>query len=222
MKSANGITNPEIQAGNESNSRRSLIIAALIILVLLFIGVRWSLGYPLITTSAFNGRIIESPLPTPNFTLPATNGEPVSIQQFHDKVTLVYFGYTYCPDVCPSTLSKMSRVMEQLKPEQREQVQLLMITVDPQRDTLEKLADYLDHFDASFIGLVGSEEEIAAAAELVDVAYEKHEGTAASGYLVDHTASIVVLDKVGNWRLTFPFEMSRDHIVSDLNRLIRE
>jgi protein SCO1/2 len=222
MKSAEGTTSPGVQAGHEARDRRGLVIVALIVLLLLFVGIRWLLGYPLITTSAFNGRTIEPPLAAPNFTLPATNGEPVSLQQFHDKVTLVYFGYTFCPDVCPSTLSKMSRVMQQLKPEQREQVQLLMVTVDPQRDTAEKLADYLAHFNSSFIGLVGSEQEIADAAGLLDVSYEKHAGSAASGYLVDHTASIVVLDKVGNWRLTFPFEMSRDHIVADLNRLLRE
>ena len=170
----------------------------------------------------FHGRVMQSLQPISDFTLTAHNGDPVQLQDFRDKIVLLYFGYTYCPDVCPATMAELSKAFDLLDPEEREQVQMLMVTVDPQRDTAEILEQYLGHFDPSFLGLTGSNEEIAAATTPFGIFYQKQEGTIESGYLVDHTASVSVLDKQGYLRLNYPFNTPGADIAADLSRLLEE
>ena len=109
-----------------------------------------------------------------------------------------------------------------MKQPEKEQIQVLMITVDPERDTAEALADYLPHFDPSFLGLVGTEQELAAAAESFGVFYQKGPGSVESGYLVDHTATVSVLDKEGQLRLLFPFGTPAEDIAADLGHLLKD
>ena len=97
-----------------------------------------------------------------------------------------------------------------------------MVSVDPQRDTPQALADYLDHFDPSFLGLTGTEEEISAAAEPFGIFIQKGPGTVESGYLVDHTATVSVLDGDGRLRLLFPFDTPPEDIAADLRHMLRE
>ena len=97
-----------------------------------------------------------------------------------------------------------------------------MITVDPDRDTPEHLAEYLSFFDPSFIGLTGTEEEILGATTPFGIYYKKHEGTIASGYLFDHTATVMAIDKQGYLRLVYPFGISGEDIAADMRYLIRE
>ncbi len=170
----------------------------------------------------FHGRVMQSLQPISDFTLTAHNGDPVQLQDFRDKIVLLYFGYTYCPDVCPATMAELSKAFDLLDPEEREQVQMLMVTVDPRRDTAEILGQYLGHFDPSFLGLTGSNEEIAAATMPFGIFYQKQEGTIESGYLVDHTASVSVLDKQGYLRLNYPFNTPGADIAADLSRLLEE
>lgn len=210
-----------MQPNREVHRGRVILILLIVGLVLLVI-VRTALGYPLFTAATFNGQTVEPPVAAANFTMMSTTGQQLSLDDFRGRITLVYFGYTFCPDVCPATMSTLSNVMEKLTPAQRELVQVVMISVDPERDTRESLAGYLSHFDPSFIGLVGTKEEIAAAAAAFSVLYHKHEGTVATGYLIDHTASLAVIDQNGQWRLVLPFGMNRDQIVADLKRLLRE
>ena len=101
-----------------------------------------------------------------------------------------------------------------------EKVQVLMISIDPERDTPDKLEQYVAHFDPSFIGLTGTENQVAAVASQYGIFYEKHEGTAATGYLVDHTASVVVIDPEGFLRLIYPFGTPGKDIAEDLKHLI--
>jgi protein SCO1 len=170
----------------------------------------------------FHGTVLQSSQPAQNFSLTAHTGEEVSLHDFHGKVTLLYFGYAYCPDVCPATMGELARAMRALRPSQQEQVQVIMVTVDPERDTLEILADYMAYFHPTFLGLTGSEEEIAAAATPLGIYYEKEEGSVASGYLVNHTASVLVLDKRGHLRLVYPFDTNGEDIAEDLRYLVRE
>jgi protein SCO1/2 len=95
-----------------------------------------------------------------------------------------------------------------------------MVTVDPERDTPEALAKYVANFDPRFIGLSGTPDQIAAAATPLGIYYQKHDGTAATGYLVDHTASVAVIDQNGYLRLVFPFGTSGEEIASDLAHLL--
>jgi len=133
---------------------------------------------------------------------------------------VLYFGYTYCPDVCPTTLSTLRQALAELEPEEKTQVQVLMVTVDPARDSAQVLADYLSHFDPSFLGLTGTEEEIAAATEAASIFYQKEPGSVESGYLVDHTATVSVLDKQGRLRLLYSFGTPAEDIASDLEHLL--
>jgi protein SCO1/2 len=173
-----------------------------------------SLGSP-----EFRGVEMPTPIPIADFTLTAHNGQEVSLSDFRDKITLLYFGYTYCPDICPGTLAELARAMDALDSKDREGVQVIMVTVDPTRDSPEVLADYLAHFNPSFLGLTGSEDEIATAAEAVGIFYETQVGTIDSGYLVDHTASIFLVDRDGNLKLIFKFGTSAEDIAVDLERL---
>ena len=127
---------------------------------------------------------------------------------------LVYFGYTFCPDVCPTTLTTVDKALDLLG-NKADQVQLVMISVDPERDTSAVLANYLSNFNPSFVGLTGTPDQIASAATPFGVYYQKHEGSAATGYLVDHTASLLVLDRTGRTRLVIPFETSAEDIAED-------
>jgi protein SCO1/2 len=176
----------------------------------------WPFGPP-----QFHGTYFESPEPEPDFTLTAHTGERISLSDFRDHVTLLYFGYTYCPDICPTTLANLAQAKEKLG-RAGNQVQVLMISVDPARDTAEALARYVTSFDSTFIGLTGTPEEIAAVASPMGIFYEKQEGTIETGYLVDHTASVLVIDKAGYLRLVFSLDTPSEDIAADLLYLARE
>ncbi|MCA9970466.1 MAG: SCO family protein [Anaerolineales bacterium] len=172
-------------------------------------------------TPPVHGMLIDSPYPVSNFTLTNAAGEDVSLSDFKGKVVLLYFGYTYCPDVCPATMSELQRAAEALGGA-ADEVQVLMISVDPLRDTPESLQAYVDHFNPAFIGLTGTEDEILAATTPLGVFFEKHEGTVKSGYLIDHTATVTVVDKDGYLRLVYPFGVAGEDMAADLRSFIRE
>jgi len=163
----------------------------------------------------FHGAAIEPRLLAADFSLMATTGQPAKLSDYRGKVVLLYFGYTFCPDVCPTTLVDVKRAFERLGP-QAEDVQLLMVTVDPERDTPKKLGEYLRYFHPSFVGLTGTVDEIRRVADSFGAKFEKHEGTAATGYLVDHTARVFVIDRQGYLSLSIPFGATPDEIAADL------
>jgi protein SCO1/2 len=162
----------------------------------------------------FAGALVNSPQPVPDFTLTSVNG-PVSLSDYAGKYVFLYFGYTFCPDICPGTLSNLAAVRKELG-EDADKMQVIMVSVDPERDTPDVLEKYVSHFDPSFIGITGSKEEIDAAGEPLGIYYEIHEGSAASGYLVDHTARSFLIDPKGNARVAYPHDAPRDGIVADL------
>lgn len=168
----------------------------------------------------YHGLYLDSPMSVPAVTLTNQHGQPASLADFRGKVVLVYFGYTFCPDVCPMTLATVDKALEQLG-SKADQVQLVMVSVDPERDTPAVLANYMSNFNPSFVGLTGDPDQIAAAAMPLGVYYQKHEGSAATGYLVDHTASLMVLDREGRMRLVIPFETPAEDIAADLKQLIK-
>jgi len=169
----------------------------------------------------FHGTVIQSDTPTHNFTLTDQTGARVSLTDFRGKVVLLYFGYTYCPDVCPATLRDLARVKQALGSAGGD-LQVVMVSLDPARDTPAHLAEYLAYFDPSFVGLTGSENEIAAAATPLGIFYEKHAGTVATGYLIDHTASVLALDRGGRVRLVYPFNTPPAAIAADMRYLLRD
>ncbi|RME86098.1 MAG: SCO family protein [Caldilineae bacterium] len=156
-----------------------------------------------------------------DFTLTAHTGERVSLADFRGKYVILYFGYTFCPDVCPTTMAQLAQAMKLLDAPKAERVQVLFVSVDPERDTPERLAQYVPAFDPTFIGLTGTPDEIAAAATPMGIYYAKNEVGGASGYLVDHTASVMVLDEEGRVRLIWPYGTTAAEMAEDLDHLLR-
>lgn len=150
------------------------------------------------------------------------NGRAVTLETFRDKLIVLFFGYTHCPDVCPTTLSDMAQALALLPARDVERVQVLFVTVDPQRDAPEILKAYVPYFHPSFLGLYGAPEAVAAAAREFKVVYRRHETAGESGYLVDHSAGSYVLDGRGRLRLYQPFGQPPDDIAHDLRLLLAE
>jgi protein SCO1/2 len=168
----------------------------------------------------FRGSLIDPPAPAADFTLEDQNQVPFTLSNQKGKVVLLFFGYTNCPDVCPVTLAHFKQIKADLG-EQAGEVQFVFITVDPERDTAERLKDYLPNFDPGFIGLTGSRADLEPVWKNYGVYQARQETGSAAGYLVDHTARTYLIDRQGNWRLTYPFEMEKDAILSDVRFLIK-
>lgn len=169
----------------------------------------------------FNGVVMQSPDTLTDFTLTSADGE-VSLSDLRGKVVLLYFGYTFCPDVCPATMVELKKAMNELNDGDSEDIQVVMISLDPLRDTPELLKEYVQHFHPSFIGLAGTDEEITSITVPMGIYYEKHEGSPQSGYLIDHTATVAVVDKEGYLRLIYPFDTPGEEIAEDLRYLARD
>ena len=176
---------------------------------------------PWLLPSAYNGQVIDSQTPVTNFTLTGPGGEPTSLVDFRGKVVMLYYGYTFCPDVCPATMSELKTAVQELG-SKADDVQVIMISLDPERDTPEVLQKYVTHFNPAFIGLTGTGDEIVTASAPLGIFYEREEGSAATGYLINHTATVMVLNKDGYLRLVYPFDTPGEDIASDLQKLIRE
>ncbi|MCX6018213.1 MAG: SCO family protein [Chloroflexi bacterium] len=161
---------------------------------------------------SFHGMALDAGDPIAGLTFAGENG-PVSIESLRGKPTVVYFGYTQCPDVCPTTLSDVAKALRSIGAD-ADAVQVVMITVDPQRDTPAHLARYVRIFDPHFVGLSGSEEQIADAAARFGVHYAR-QGDGAS-YSMEHTASLLLLDAAGRLRVILPYGMPAEQIADDL------
>lgn len=196
---------------------RWVVIGAIALILGLLVG--WLLVNFVVTPYTYHGTLIQSPNLADNFTLTGPGGEPVSLSDFRGKAVLIYFGYTFCPDVCPATMVELAKANELLG-DDSEKAQVIMISVDPARDTPQKLQDYVTYFDPAFIGITGNEDEIAAAATPFGIYYEKHEGTVNTGYLIDHTASVVVVDPEGFLRLVYSFNTPGKAIAEDIRHLV--
>lgn len=141
------------------------------------------------------------------------------MQDFKGKVVLLFFGYTQCPDVCPSTMADMAALMQQLGP-QADQVQVLFVTLDPQRDTPALLAEYVPAFDRRFLGLYGDAAATASVAREFKVFYSRVEGKTPSSYTIDHTAGTYVFDRTGQIRLFVRNGQSVQAIIHDVKLLL--
>lgn len=166
----------------------------------------------------FQGTTLSAPHPAPDVDLESVDG-PLSLQDFKGSYTYVFFGYTYCPDVCPLTLGTLTQVKDGLRKD-GDQMRVVMVTVDPERDTPERLAEYMHYFDDSFVGLSGDLEMIDKVGEPFGLYYFHHEGSPDTGYLVDHTARIFLLDRDSNAILTYSQGTEGEVILNDLQHLI--
>ena len=148
------------------------------------------------------------------------NGHAFALDQLKGNAVLVYFGYTTCPDVCPTTLIDYQVVKEELGPD-ADRVKFVLVTIDPERDTEAKLREYLAFFDPEFIGLRGDEEQTEQVKRDYGVLVHRVEHPeSATGYLLDHSAQTYVIDPQGRLALTFPYGMDPALIAQDISHLL--
>lgn len=148
---------------------------------------------------------------------------PVALSDFRGQVVLVYFGYTWCPDICPTNLAVIAYALKQLSPAERERVQVIFVSVDPVRDTPERLAEYAAYWDPRFVGVTGTDAEIAAVARQYGAAYRRVEQTdSAMGYLVDHSGFTYVVDPGGRLVQALAHATPAPEIVATVRRVLAE
>ncbi|HLX01636.1 MAG TPA: SCO family protein [Trinickia sp.] len=159
-------------------------------------------------------------LPDLQFSLTGDDGKPVDASAFKGDTTLVYFGYTHCPDVCPETMARLMQVLAKLGPDAKK-VRILFITVDPARDTPKALHDYVGAFDAEHArGLTGTDGQIESLAKRYRVAYQMEKRDPSGNYDVTHSSAVYIFDTEGHARLLATDSDSPDTIATDLRRLI--
>ena len=149
------------------------------------------------------------------------DGKPRSLADFRGKLVLLTFGFTHCPDVCPTTLSDAAQAMKQLGPD-ADRVQVLFMTLDPARDTPEALARYVPAFDPRFLGLYGDAAATKRAADEFKIFYALREGPSPGSYSVDHSAQSYVLDAQGRLRLLVKHERLAADLAEDVRTLLKE
>ncbi|MBU0499810.1 MAG: SCO family protein [Gammaproteobacteria bacterium] len=191
------------------------ILVAAILLVSLFLAVIL-LWRPAISPDV--SPLAKAP-PGGGFRLNSADG-PVSLGDFKGKVVLLYFGYTFCPDICPSSLALLSAALHQLSPEDQARIQPLFVSVDPERDSLEKLRQYSRYFHESFIGLTGSPEAVRGVADLYGAAYRKVLEPSSTAYTVDHSANLYLIDSQGKLAGQLPHGTAPEEIRSALQQLL--
>jgi protein SCO1/2 len=170
---------------------------------------------------SFNGTSYNEPYPiAPQIELTKLDGETFRLSDQKGKIVLLFFGYTSCPDVCPTTLAELNAVMGDLG-NKAESVEVVFVSVDPERDTPEKIQKYVEHFNPGFVGLSGSVEELQNIWTNYGVYREKAESDSALGYIVNHTARTYLIDADGNLRLSYGFQTPVKDIVSDIKTLLK-
>jgi protein SCO1/2 len=173
--------------------------------------------------ASFRGTSYVEPYPpATNFELVRDDESSFQLSEKRGNIVLLFFGYTSCPDVCPTTLADLNLALEKLKKDDADRVEVVFITVDPDRDTPERTQTYVNHFNSDFIGLSGTEEELSKVWNDYGVYRETVEGTSAAGYLVNHTARVTLIDEDGNLRVSFGFDTPVDDIVHDLKLILKE
>jgi protein SCO1/2 len=168
--------------------------------------------------SPFQALDITSSYSTADFQLTDFNGTPRRLDNFANKVVILFFGYTHCPEVCPTTLADLAQVMRQLGNDAG-RVQVLFITLDPEQDNQEMLAQYLPYFDKTFLGLRGNAETTAQAAKAFGVVFQKHSNQG-GGYTVDHSSGTYLIGLKGHPILLAPYGQRSEILVQDIKLLL--
>lgn len=154
-----------------------------------------------------------------DFTLTDHTGRTLTLADFRGKAVALFFGYTHCPDVCPTTLSDFAEALRQLGPDAA-RVQVIFVTVDPERDTPELLGQFVPAFNPDFLGTHADAAELARMAKAFKVVYQKTAIKSADDYLIDHSAGTYVFDPEGRLRLLMPYGSKPEVIVQDLKTLL--
>jgi len=187
-----------------------IVVLAAALLLVVVIGVAgWRLLMP--EAGSSGTALVGGP-----FTLTDQQGAEVTEQDFAGRFMLIYFGYTFCPDFCPMSLSTMVEALDLLAPEQVQQVAPILITIDPERDTVAQLAEYVPLFDPRLVGLTGTPEQTAAAAKAYRVYFNKVEEGDPDAYLMDHSTFIYLMGPDGEYRRHFGANATPEELAEGL------
>jgi len=174
--------------------------------------------------SGFHGTVLTTPQPKRDFTLTSTSGAPFDFRKETDgRLTLLFFGYTYCPDVCPVQMANIAAVLRRLPYEEQQQVRVVFVTTDPERDTPQRLRSWLDNFDREVIGLAGPIATVNAIQQSFGMPQALREplpGTADSAYGVSHGAAVLAFTPDDSLRVLYPFGVRQQDWAEDIPRLL--
>lgn len=203
-----------------SLQNRRLIVIALVVVVVSMAVVAMLAARDRSDDYVFKGGQVKPIAAAAPIELTDQDGRPFSLADLKGNVVVLYFGYTTCPDLCPTTLSDFTAVKAALG-KQADAVRFGLVTVDPERDTPERLQHYLEFFDPAFIGLTGSAEQISTVEREYGVIAKRVDfpGTS-TGYLMDHTSVIYVIDSKGMMRVTFQYGADPNDIADDIRHLL--
>lgn len=167
------------------------------------------------------GTEVEPPVELEDFALASTTGDDFILSEQEGKVTLLYFGFMNCPDFCPTTMAKLIRVYRDLEPYQ-DQINIVFVTIDPERDTLDRLTRYVAGYHEDFIGLWGEPADLSNLTLSLGVVAIREEIDSALGYVMNHTTHTFLLDMDGQFRVVYPYGTEYQDIVNDVQFILDE
>jgi protein SCO1 len=205
------------------NLRSALLVSAVLVLgaSLAACDKARDAGSPAAVATPFVGADITGATYARTLAMPDINGQARTLGDFKGKVTVIFFGYTQCPDVCPTTMAELAQVKKQLGAD-GDKLQAVFVSIDPERDTPEILKSYLASFDPSFVALRGSAEQTQAAAKEFKVYFAKVPGKTEGSYTMDHSAGSFILDAKGNPRVFERYGAGSDGLAADVKALIAQ
>lgn len=200
--------------------RRPLRLLLVVIGVPLLVAALVYGAFRVLQPHAYSGTVMQAPTAAPSMDeLVGVDGRPIDLTAYEGDVVVVYFGYTYCPDVCPTTLAMAARAREQLG-DDAERVHVMMVSVDPARDDVERVRTYVQAFDESFLGATGDLAAVERVAATYGVFFAKGDPLGEDGYAVDHTATLMAIDTDGKLRVVWPTDVTADALAGDLRELL--
>jgi len=197
------------------SERLLMLIAGLLATLVIGLAIFWQPEIP------------ERPLPKAalpvvgDFTLQSAAG-PVSLKDYRGKVVLIYFGYTYCPDICPTSLAATAQGLALLKPEELAKVAMIFISVDPGRDTPARLKEYAEFFHPSIVGVTGTPDQVAAVAKRYGVFYARQKVDTAGGYVVDHSSDTYVVGPDGQLIGKIGHATAPDRVAAEIRKHLNQ
>ena len=190
--------------------------------ILLLVGVAAVLSFIFAAPPSFRGTLYGEPFPpAAEIALNKADGETFRLSDQRGKIVLLFFGYTSCPDVCPTTLAEMKMLMNELG-KTSEKVQVVFVSVDPDRDTPQRIRAYAGNFYPTFLGLSGSLEELEPIWTQYSIVRETVESDSAFGVIINHTARLFLVDTQGNMRLSYAYQTPVEDIAHDIELLLKQ
>lgn len=197
--------------------RRRLLTGVAVIVVLAIVGwfaLQWLTPHP------YSGTVMQAPTAAPSMTgLVWDDGTPVDVTELGGELVLVYFGYTSCPDVCPTTMVSVDRALDRIG-EDVDRVRVLMISIDPARDGPARVGEYVRSFDPAFRGVSGSAEAVERVASTYGIFFAQDEPLEGGGYTMSHTSTLLGIDPDGHLRIVWPSVLDPDALAADISELL--